>query len=140
VSSLLCAQGDISILRRHTRSLLSKKCFVASGSVKLDANDLFKQNASFRPTHEKIMEYRHKYAAHNEGTILVRPTMLVKEEAEYLTISPLFTAILPVNEFEWLEAARSFVTGYARLRFLSHTEKVAARIGKKARISGQEHE
>jgi hypothetical protein len=113
------------------------KCFVASGSVKLDANDVFKQNVSFRPTHEKIMEYRHKYAAHNQGTILVRATMLVKEEEEYLTLSPLFTAILPVNEFDWFEATSLFVTGYARLRLLSHVEKVAARIRKKARISDE---
>jgi hypothetical protein len=116
------------------------KCFVASEgrAVQLDPNHVFKQNSSFRPTHEKIMEYRHNYTAHNQGTILVRATMLVKEEEEYLTVSPLITAILPVNEFEWFEAACSFVTAYARLRVLSLVEKVAARYGKKARISGRE--
>ncbi len=115
------------------------KCFVASEgrAVQLDANHVFKQNSSFRPTHEKIMQYRHKYAAHNEGTLLVRATMLVKEEEEYLTVSPLFTAILPVNEFEWFEATSLFVTNYARFRFRSLLEKVAARIGKKVRISGE---
>ncbi len=83
------------------------------------------------------MEYRHNYAAHNQGTTLARATMLVKEEEEYLTVSPLFTAILPVNEFEWFGATSLFLTDYARFRIRSLVEKVAAKIGKKVRISGE---
>jgi hypothetical protein len=77
------------------------------------------------------------YEEGNQGTTLVRARMLVKEEEEYLTVSPLFMTILPVNEFESFEATGLFLTDYAKFRIRPLVEKIAVKIGRKARISGE---
>jgi hypothetical protein len=55
------------------------KCFVSAGDrlVKLDAKDVFRDDSSSRQVHERIMELRHSYAAHNGASGLVRGTVAV---------------------------------------------------------------
>jgi hypothetical protein len=109
------------------------KCFVSAEgrSVKLDANDVFKAHRSARSAHDRIMELRHKYAAHNANSGLVRPAMAVKEEEDRFVVRHLITSAMPTNdEFESFAVAVEVVSDYVTIRLNQRLAKLETELGK----------
>ena len=116
------------------------KCFVSAeeGAIKLDRKDVFKAHNSAMLTHDRIIELRHSYAAHNSSSNLVRTTMAAKEEVDRFLIKHLITTAIPGNEFESFANTVGLVENYVTERLNLRLDKLQAKLGKLIEIDNPE--
>jgi hypothetical protein len=75
--------------------------------VSLDPNRVFAEALAARLGHDRIMDLRNTFVAHNAGSDLIRTTIAVKEEPERILVRHLITLASPTNELESFAAALS---------------------------------
>jgi hypothetical protein len=108
------------------------KCFVGAEarSVTLDPNVVFRADPASRPAHDRIIELRHRYAAHSAGSDLVRSSIAVKEEPDRFVIKHLITRAIPSNEFASFAAAVEVLDEYVTIRLNQILDRLHERLGK----------
>jgi len=108
------------------------KCFVSAEgrAVTLDATEVFKSHRSARSAHNRIIKLRHRYAAHNADSGLVRTTMAAKEEDDRFVIQHLITLATPINEFESFASVVELVSDYVTVRLNQLLAKLEKKLGK----------
>lgn len=78
------------------------KCFASGGKgrMKLDPKKIFGQSTDLTKIHDRIMELRHKFAAHADASDLDEAVINVKELDGHFEIRHLYSIANPLNEYD----------------------------------------
>lgn len=81
------------------------KCFSASGKgmVSLDKKKVFKNNSHLLAIHEKVMQIRNKFVAHNDNSGIDVANIAVKEDESIFSIKHLYSMATPLNEYKFYQ-------------------------------------
>jgi hypothetical protein len=119
-------------------SILSyAKCFSSSGTgkISIDANEIFKNNPTFRTLHNKLMEMRNKYIAHNDNNDFEFAMVLQKKEANEITLSHTVTYETPVADFEKYFKLFDYCTNFIIEQVNKKADKIEKRLGTKIKFN-----
>lgn len=77
------------------------KCFASSGKGRssLDQNKVFAEKEELLPVHGRLMQLRHKFAAHNDVSGLDEALIDVEEHEKEFVFSHRFAIANPLNEY-----------------------------------------
>ena len=105
------------------------KCFSKSGQGRssLDASKVFKDEPRSLFVHERVMELRHKFAAHNDISGLDRSVIRVEELEDEFQIIQSYAVANPLHEYDNYREALKIVESYV----LAQTGKTIAHLEKK---------
>lgn len=112
------------------------KCFAASGKGRssLDPGKVFGTDKGALETHARIMDLRHKFAAHNDTSGLDQAVIDVHESESEFVISHSYAIANPLHEYAQYRNAIEVLEGYVVTqtnRALSSLEK---ELGKPVRV------
>lgn len=77
------------------------KCFASTGKgrIKLDSAKVYEQKVHLLPVHERIVDLRHKFAAHGDTSGLDEAVMSIQELDDHFQISHLYSVANPGDEY-----------------------------------------
>ncbi len=111
------------------------KCYAsaAPGKVTLDRNAVFKGQDALKPKHERMIEIRNSFAAHNGENDVDTATMAVKESDEIL-IRHTFTLSTPLNEHGDYRQVLEHVEQFVVLALNKYLDRLQKDLGKPIRL------
>ncbi len=109
------------------------KCFSSAGQGRssLDENEVFRLKPELKPHHRRILDIRHKFAAHNDSSGLDEAVILVEERPEEFIITHMYTIATPLHEYptykDLIAALEEYVVGATN----KHNDSLEKKYGKK---------
>lgn len=112
------------------------KCFTSSGEGRssLDPKKVFDGKESVIPVHERIMELRHKFAAHNDVSGLDEALIDVEEREDEFVLSHRFAIANPLNECDGYRRTTELVEEYVVEQTNKILDSLGRRLGKRITI------
>lgn len=108
------------------------KCFTQSGKNRssLDKNQVFSGHSSELLVHERIIDLRHQYAAHNDASGLDEAVVDVQELPDKFIIGTQYAFAIPLNEYEGYQKAITVVEEYLVTKISKVTALLEVKLGK----------
>jgi hypothetical protein len=109
------------------------KCFASTGKgrMKLDQSKVYEKKAVLLPTHERIMELRHKFAAHSDASGLDEAIITIQELDDHFQISHLYSIANPLNEYSDYTKVLDELDNYIVLGIDKALDSLEKQLGKK---------
>lgn len=108
------------------------KCFSSSGNgrISLDANTVYSNDAKLKAVHERIMEIRNTFAAHNGLNNMDVSIIATYEQDNEIVLAQTYTISTPLSEFEDFKSAIDHAQTWVIENFNKKIDKIQERIGK----------
>lgn len=109
------------------------KCFADSGKGRssLDKNKVFAGHTELVLTHERLMDLRHKFAAHNDHSGLDEAVIDVEDRGDTLVIANRYAIANPMNEYEVYRKAIAIIEDYVVVQMNKAIDSLERQLGKK---------
>ncbi len=114
------------------------KCFTAigKGRASLDAAKVFKTVPNCLPTHERILLFRHKFAAHGDDSGLEEAVIAVREDVDHFMIQHLYSVANPLNEYAEFREALDILESYVVDGLNKNLDHLQRKLGKPVFVHG----
>lgn len=108
------------------------KCFSAAGKgrSKLEEKHVFADRGDLLPIHRRIMELRHKFAAHNDTSGLNEAVMDIEETEEEFILSHRYAFAIPLHEYEKYKKCTAVLEEYLIDRTYKTIDSLQKQLGK----------
>jgi len=112
------------------------KCFTTSGKGRssLDARRVFGSNTHMRSVHQRIMELRHRFAAHNDSSGLDHAVIEVEELEREFVITQRYAVANPLHEYADYKKAVQVLEEYAVDQVNKAIASLENKLQKKVRV------
>jgi len=113
--------------------LTYSKCFTSAGGkkIRLDPNNVFKDMLHLKIIHNRILEARNKYVAHNDKNDYDISLMYTNETEKEIILAPTYTIMTPLNDYELFLKTIEHCEQYVIVKFNKKLDKLETKIGKK---------
>jgi hypothetical protein len=113
------------------------RCFVQSGRGRssVDSRKVFEGQEEARQTHERIMQLRHKSAAHNDKSGLNDAAINVEEFEEEFVVSQRYAFALPLHEYSRYRACIEVLEKYIVHQMGRNIASLEQTLNKKLRVA-----
>lgn len=103
------------------------KCYASSGSfmVSLDANTVFASKTELRTIHDKILEARNRFVAHNDSNEFETVNIGIREVSDRFVVALTYILQTPVSDFNEYISVYNHVGEYVMRKMI----KILNRIG-----------
>ncbi len=117
------------------------KCFTSSGKgrASLDASKVFKTVPKCLPIHERILLFRHKFAAHGDESGLEEALIAVREDTDHFMIQHLYSIANPLNEYAGFRETLDVLESYVVDGVNKNLNRLQQELGKPVFVHGAEH-
>jgi hypothetical protein len=108
------------------------KCFSSSGKEKisLNAKEIFSKRPDLFVTHEKILQARNTYVAHNDENDFEVSISMTSENNNEIILAQTYTIITPLPDYKSFSDTIEFCEEQVILKFNKKVDKIQARLGK----------
>jgi hypothetical protein len=112
------------------------KCYAsaASGRQTLDRNAVFKGNDALKAKHDRMIEIRNSFGAHNGENDLDTATLASKEVGDTIFIRHIYTLATPFNEFADYHEVLDHCANHLVMAINKYLDRLEKDIGKKLRM------
>lgn len=116
------------------------KCFTSSGRGRssLDAKKVFANDTIALAVHERLMDLRHKFAAHNDISGLDEAFIDVEEHPDKFVIAYRYAVANPMNEYGNYRKALGVVEEYVLIQTNRALDSLEVRLQKKIAVIGND--
>lgn len=113
------------------------KCYAsaASGKITLDRNAVFKGADALKSNHERMIEIRNSFAAHNGENDVDTATLAVKESAEEFVICHTYTLTTPLNEYTAYRQVLDHVDQFVISAINKYLDRLEKDLNKRIRLA-----
>ncbi|MES2924190.1 MAG: hypothetical protein V4819_21750 [Verrucomicrobiota bacterium] len=108
------------------------KCFVSSGTGRssLDPKKIYLSLSAKLDTHQRLLELRHKFAAHNDCSGLDEAVIEVVESPSEFEVSHLYSVANPLHEYPSYRELLQTLEDYIVVGTNKHLDSLQRRLGK----------
>lgn len=112
------------------------KCFVSAGIGKmtLDGSEVFRGKQSYLEHHLRLIDLRHKYAAHSDDNEIENPSIVVDDMGSEYVVRLQYQSSFPFDRLYELRDLIGHLESYVVDRQAKHIESIKAKVGKPVRI------
>ena len=116
------------------------KCFASSGKGRssLDAKKVFSEQQDLLSVHTRIMDLRHKFAAHNDESGLDQAIVDVEERQDKFVIAHRYAVANPLHEYEPFRKAVGVVEEYVVAQTNRAIDSLEKKLQKPITVIGNE--
>jgi hypothetical protein len=109
------------------------KCYgrAANGKVSLDSKAIFEDQSEIKAVHEKMMDIRNSFIAHNGVNEIDIAIIALKESAKELELAQTYTLSTPLSDFDDFLRVIGFVQAWLVVNFNRKLDKIELRLRKK---------
>jgi hypothetical protein len=130
----LSAQEQVLLSQSLLRNSIVtySKCYASSGSfmVSLDANVVFANKPELRIIHDKILEARNRFVAHNDSNEFETVNTGVMEVLDRFFVVLTYTLQTPVSDFNEYTSVYDYVGEYVMRKMIKILHKIGEDNGK----------
>lgn len=108
------------------------KSFVASckGRSSLDSKNVYAGSKAELDTHDRLLELRHKFAAHSDVSGLDEAVIEVSETDREFVVSHLYSLANPLNEYDSYRDVLNLLEAYLIKKVNKHLDSLQTKLGK----------
>lgn len=112
------------------------KCFASSGNgrISLDSVAIFAKRSDLKLSHDKMLEARNKYIAHNDENDFDISLIVTDENKHDVTLAQTYTAITPLSNFDQFLETIEYCQEQVIITFNKKIDKIQLRIGKEIKF------
>lgn len=114
------------------------KCYASSGSfmVSLDANTVFAGKPELRTIHDKVLEARNRFVAHNDSNEFETVNIGVREVPDRFVVALTYTLQTPISDFGGYASIYNYVGEYVMRKMIKILNKIGEEHGKLIEMYG----
>ena len=108
------------------------KCFSSSGNgkISLDAKEIFSKRPDLLVTHEKLLQARNTYVAHNDENNFEVSILMTSENKNEIILAQTYTIMMPLSDFKSFSETVEFCEEQVVLKFNKKIDKIQVKLGK----------
>jgi len=108
------------------------KCYASAGKGRrtLDRKEVFKGEKDMLSVHDRMIDLRDKFAAHNDLNEIDAATMAVKEDDHQIALKHFYTIALPLNDYFTFKPVILHCQQYVVNGINKHLDRLQSELGK----------